>query len=148
MRREAVLNMRQYVRIRAESGSAGRSTLDLQDVSNSSPHVRGTLHHPDAGRAESRHLFRSGSRATGNDGAGVAHATPRGRRLPGDEADHWLLELRFDERRGLFFRRSTDFANHHDSVGFRIGREEFQGIVEERPDKLISANTDTRGVPT
>src|SRR6187549_2805634 len=62
------------------------------------PDIGGTLDDAHAGFGERSHLLRRRALAARNDGASVSHPASRRRRLPGNEADDWLLERRLDVR--------------------------------------------------
>src|SRR5437879_2666546 len=84
--------------------------------------------------------------AARNDRAGVAHAAAGWGGAARDEADHRLLAaflgLVDQELRRVLFRGATDFADHHDRLGLRIGEEEFQAFDEVHSFDGIAADAE------
>src|SRR5579883_3567840 len=58
--------------------------------------VGGAVGHDDAGGAEGGDFVLGCAAAAADDGAGMAHALTRRRRLPGDERRHRLFDVLFD----------------------------------------------------
>src|SRR5665811_1630722 len=81
----------------------------------------------------------------------MAHAPPRRRGAPGDEADGRLLAaapgLVLEELRGILLGRAADFADHDDRLGLRIGQEQFQHRDEFGALDRITADADRGGLP-
>src|SRR3954464_527579 len=77
------------------------SPLRAQQLLRRCTDIRWALDHPHAGGGERVHLLFRRAAAARDDRARVPHAASRRRGLPGDEADHRLLEVRLDPRRGV-----------------------------------------------
>src|SRR5208282_5025740 len=108
--------------------------------------VCGALYRRDARRGHGRVLVFGGALPAADDGAGVAHAAPRRGRLPGDEADHGLLDVVLDVRGCDFFRIAADLADQDDGVGVRVGIEELDGIEKRRSDDRVATDADAGGL--
>src|SRR5262245_41874555 len=97
-----------------------------------------------AGFAECLHLLSRSALATGNDRACMAHASSRWRRLTGDERDDWLGHILFRKSGRLFFSRTADLADHHDSERLVVCLEQSQCIDVCSTDNWIATDTDSR----
>ena len=94
-----------------------------------------------AGGDHGTHLVGGSSLPSGDDGAGVAHASAGRRGLSGDETDHRLFYVLFDVGcRGLF-RRTADFANHDDGLGFGVGIQQLERVNVVGADDGIAADS-------
>src|SRR6266545_240713 len=87
-------------------------------------------------------FFRSRSLAAGDDRAGVTHATPRRRRLSGDESHDWFSNVVLCERCGFLFSSAADLADHHDSIRLIISLEQSQRVNVRGADNWIATNAD------
>ena len=87
-------------------------------------------------------LVRGRAAAAGDDGAGVAHAAARRRRLAGDEGDDRLVHVVADELRRLLLGRAADLADDDDGVGVGVVLEEAQGVDEVGAVDRIAADAD------
>src|SRR5699024_9109739 len=96
----------------------------------------------DACRFEGFLLRGSGSRGTGDDGAGVAHGLALGRGEAGDVADDRLGHVVLDEGCGALFGVAADLADHDDGFGVRVGLEGFESIDVRGADDRVSADAD------
>src|SRR5579885_679911 len=83
----------------------------------------------------------------GNDRARMAHAAARRRGLPGDEADHRLLDVILYVRGGLFLGIAADLADHDDGVRVGIFVEQPQGLGVCGADDGVTADADAGGLP-
>src|SRR5262245_45888862 len=88
--------------------------------------------------------------AARDNGAGMAHAAA-GRRGPaGNKPDHRPLAAAFglvlQELRGVFLCRATDFTNHDDRLGFRVGQKHLKHRNKLSPLHGIAANADCSGL--
>src|SRR5262249_10313319 len=115
-----------YPAIRGLSIVRGRLLPD--QLADRLAHVGGTLPHLAARRADPGHLLRGSALAARDDRAGVPHAAPRRRRLPGDEADDRLAEIRRDPRGGVFLGAAADLADHDHRVGLGIVCEQGERV--------------------
>src|SRR5262245_59322103 len=98
------------------------------------------------GGLHGRNLAFGVSPATGDDGAGMAHA-PAGRRgATGNESDYRLLAPTFgfvgDELSGVFLGRATDLTNHDDRLGRFVGQEHRQDVDELGALDGVAADSD------
>ena len=81
--------------------------------------------------------------ATGDDSAGVAHASPRWSSDTGDESDNRFLGLALlDELCRVFFGRTTDLPDHDNRLGLRIGEKQLEAIDEICAVDRIAADAD------
>src|SRR5690606_34802410 len=109
-------------------------------------HLGRVLGDLDATGFHHRQLLLGGALATGDDGAGMAHALARRGGDAGDEADHRLLHVRLDPVGGFFLVAAADLADHDDRIGIRILVEELQDVgVLEAVDR-VAADADGRGL--
>src|SRR5947209_20606247 len=108
--------------------------------------LRGTLHRVDARGAHGGVFIFRRALTSADDRAGVAHAAARRSGLAGDEADHGLLYMRFDEFRSAFFGIAADFADHHDGVRIGIVVEEADRLQERCDDDGIASDSDAGGL--
>src|SRR5260370_7726366 len=108
--------------------------------------LRGTLPRVNARGAHGGVFIFCRPLASADDRAGVAHAAARRSGLAGDEADHGLPHVRFDEFRSAFFGIAADFANHHDGVRIGIVVEEADGVKERCADDGIASDPDAGGL--
>src|SRR5690606_18353534 len=104
------------IRVHLPVARDGPPTWALQRGLHGGANVRGCGCHRDARSLERLDLVLGFALAAGDDGAGVAHATSRGRGAPGDEARHGLLDVLADELCGLFFGRAADLTDHDDAL--------------------------------
>ena len=74
----------------------------------------------------------------------MAHAASGRRGLPCDEGDDGLRHVVLRKRRGLFFRRAADLADHDDGVRFGVVLEERERLEVRRPDDGVAADADGR----
>src|ERR1700722_6603184 len=104
----------------------------------------------DAGRLHGGDLGVSAALAAGDNGAGMAHATPWRRGAPGDKADHRLLAAALgfvlQKLRGVFFRRAADLTDHDDRLGRLVGEKHFQHFDEVGALDRIAADADRGGL--
>ena len=84
--------------------------------------------------------------ATGDDGAGMAHALARRRGDAGDVGHDGLGDVLLDVAgRGLFVR-AADLAHHDDAVGGGIGLEQLEAVDEVHAAHGIAADADAGGL--
>ena len=96
----------------------------------------------DTGGSEGLHLVGRGSLAAGDDGSGMAHASARWRRLPGDEAHDRLLDVRLYIGSRDFFGRASNFAYQDDGFRLRVLIEQLQRVDVGSADDGIAADAD------
>ena len=90
-------------------------------------------------------LGRAGSPA--DDGAGVAHAFARRRRLARDERRDWLLHVLLDKRRRLLFGVAANLPHHQNRFRLRIVLEQLERVDERGADDGIAAQADAGRLP-
>jgi len=105
------------------------------------PDLSGVLHDAYTSRLQRLHFFCRRSLAAGNDGTRMPHPAPWRCRDPGNEANHWLLDVLLNILGSLLFRVATDFTDHHDSLRFRIFLKQRQDIHKTRAVDGITANS-------
>src|SRR6267143_3598879 len=88
------------------------------------------------------HLLRRGALPSGDDGAGVAHASPGRRGLAADERDDRLLDAALDEGRRVLLGGPADLADQHDRLGPGIVGKEPEHVHEARAVHGVAADPD------
>lgn len=100
----------------------------------------------DASRLEGLDLGIGTALATGDDGAGVTHATSRGRADAGDEADDGLAAVDgvvlAQEVGGVLLGRATDLTDHDDAVRLLVFEEDLEAVDEVGSAEGVTANAD------
>src|SRR5580704_413909 len=110
-------------------------------------YLRRTLHRANSCCAHRPVFFRGGSLPSADNCAGMSHAAPGRRGLPGDEADHRLLYIFLDVFGSHFLSIAANFADHYDRVGIAIFVEQLDRIQKAGANNRIAANSDTGGLP-
>ncbi len=95
---------------------------------------------------QDRHLFRGGSLAAGDDGAGMPHPLARRGGDAGDVGRHRLGHVLFDEVGRLFFGGAADLADHDDRFGVRVGLEQPQDVEVVGAVDRVAADADAGGL--
>src|SRR5450755_2326726 len=118
----------------------------FQRLGNGRAQIRRRFHGANA-RGVHRFIFMLGSALPSADNrAGMAHAPPRGRGLPGNKADDRLLNVQSDPFGSAFFRVAANFANKDDGVSFGILLEHLNGVQKSGANDRIAADADARGL--
>mmetsp|Transcript_22665 Transcript_22665/g.65266 ORF Transcript_22665/g.65266 Transcript_22665/m.65266 type:complete len:351 (-) Transcript_22665:195-1247(-) len=110
--------------------------------------LSGTSGNMHTGSLQRGELIRGTALSTGDDGTGVAHS-PSGRsRHAGNETNNRLVGVAvlLQPLRGILLGRTTDFADHDDTLRLRVVGETLQTIDEIRSIKGISSNADASGL--
>src|SRR4026209_868212 len=94
--------------------------------------------------SECLHLLRGSSLPTGDDCAGMSHTASWRCSLSGDERDNVFRHILLCERGGLFFRRTTNLADHHDPDRLIVFLEELESVDVCRTNDRIATDADRR----
>lgn len=110
-------------------------------------HSRGTLNN-DASSLQSRNLGVSSTASTGDNGTGVAHSASWWCGDTGNERHDWLASsvVLFQEIGRLLLGRTSNLANHDDTVGLTILEEDAQAVDEVGAGEWVTADTDNEGL--
>src|SRR3984957_14471962 len=106
---------------------------------------------PDTCRLHGGGLRAGVTLAARNDGARMAHATPRRCGAAGDETHHGLaaaaLAFSDEELARIPLGAAADLADHYDGLGRRVGEQHLQHIDELGALDRIASDADRGGLP-
>src|SRR2546421_10840848 len=92
--------------------------------------------------AKSLDLRRSRSFATADNRSGMAHPAAWWRGRSRDETGDRFAAVALNPFGSLFFRGTTDFANHNDAVSFRVGIEQLNDVEVRGAIDRVAADAD------
>mmetsp|Transcript_19604 Transcript_19604/g.51117 ORF Transcript_19604/g.51117 Transcript_19604/m.51117 type:complete len:310 (+) Transcript_19604:104-1033(+) len=126
---------------------SSQSPLD-HDLLHGSAHDGGGLDDSHAGCLQGLDLVLSGALASGDDGAGVAHA-PSGRcSQPSNEGhDRLLGAAGSDKRCSLLLGAAANLANHDNTLSLRVHDKALQAVHKVGAVEGVPPNAHHRGLP-